>query len=151
MNIGIVLPHIGNAQISYYAIKAINNAIAQSREHDFVLFFEQITTPVIKPDCGTMCVNELMLFQGTLITTTLANTAMAISQSSRKANKIIYYVWDLEWLRPNKNNYLENFKTFNLASELVARSTNHAKAIQNYCNRQVSRIIPEFNLAEIIQ
>lgn len=150
MNIGIVTPHLGLSQIAFYAISEVNRLVYEGRKDDIVLFFEQMTTPVVQPQCGIMCINELMSFKGTLITTTLNNTAMALARNSRSENKIIFYVWDLEWLRPNQNNYLHNFQIYNLANKLVARSQEHANAIENYCSRQVGLISPHFNIDEII-
>lgn len=151
MNIGIVIPHLGASQIGFYAINAINDLIAQKYQGDIVLFFEQVTVPILQPQCGTMCINELMSFKGILITTTLTNTDMTLARNSRSENKIIHYVWDLEWMRPRHNNYLENFRIFNQVNKLVARSENHARALSNYCNRTIDLVSPQFNISEIIK
>ena len=150
MNIGIVVPHLGSSQISFYAIKEINKLVQQNYPDDLVLFFEQIINPVIQPQCATMCINELMSFKGILITTTIDNTIMSIARNTRKNNRIIFFVWDLEWTRPNKNIYLYNYRAFNESDKIVARSENHARAIENYCNRPVGRIVEEFNIEEIV-
>jgi hypothetical protein len=92
-----------------------------------------------------------MSFKGTIITTTLDTTTLALARNTRKDNQIIFYVWDLEWTRPQNNDYLSNYHIFNTAHKLVARSANHAKAIENYCNRKVDSIVEEFNVQEIIK
>jgi GTP:adenosylcobinamide-phosphate guanylyltransferase len=151
MNIGIVIPHTGASQIAFHTIKEINRIVNNGYLNDIIVFFEQLTPPIIKPNCSVMCINELMSFKGILITTTLDNTTMAIARSVNKENKIIYYVWDLEWMRPGKNIYLYNYNAFQRVNKIVARSSNHAKAIENYCNKKVNSIIEEFNIEEIIQ
>jgi hypothetical protein len=151
MNIGIVVPHLGPSQISFYAIKEINRLVAEKYPHDLVLFFEQLINPVIQPQCASMCINELMSFKGILITTTIDNTTMSIARNTRKDNKIVFYVWDLEWMRPNKNIYLYNYKAFNSVHKLIARSENHKKAIENYANRPIDKIIEDFNIEEILK
>lgn len=151
MNIGIVVPHLGLSQIGFYAIHALNELIIKGYQGDAVLFFEQITTPVIQPQCGVMCINEMMSFKGTFITNTLTNTGMTLARNSRSGNKIIFYVWDLEWLRLGRNNYLENFRIFNQVDKIVARSQQHARAISNYCNRNVDLVSSQFNIDEIIK
>ena len=151
MNIGIVVPHLGAAQISFYAIKEVNRLIEEKYTDDLTLFFEHLVPSIIPPKCAVMCVNEIMSFKGTLITTTLDTTTLALARNTRKDNRIIFYVWDLEWMRPQKNNYLANYSIFHQAHKLVARSANHAKAIENYTNRKVNTIIPEFNVQEIIK
>ena len=130
MNIGIVVPHLGLSQISFSAISFAN------KENNAVLFFEQLITPCIPIKCATMCVNELMSFRGSLITTTIESTLMANELINKNVADHIFYVWDLEWLRPNKNNYLYNLKAYNCADKLIARSEEHADPIRNYCNRQ---------------
>ena len=151
MNIGIVVPHLGASQIAFYAIQEINKLIASGYERDTILFFEQLVPQILQPQCATMCINELMSFKGTLITTTLDNTTMAVALNTRKDNQIIFYVWDLEWMRPGKNIYLYNYNAFHKADKLIARSQNHAKAIENYCNRPVNKVLETFDIKEIIK
>ncbi len=151
MSIGIVVPHLGQAQIGFTAIKTVNQLILDKSPHDWVLFFEQLTMPVLTPQCAAMCINELTSFKGTFITTTLGNTSMTLGRNSRKTNKVIFYVWDLEWMRSGQHSYLHNYHIFNSVTKLIARSTEHAKAIENYCNRKVDLILTDFNINEMIQ
>lgn len=151
MNIGIIVPHLGASQISFYAIKAINQLVQSGYKDDLVLFFENLVPPILSPQCATICINELMSFKGVLITTTIDNTTNALAMNSRKDNQIIFYVWDLEWMRPGKNAYLYNYKAFQQATKIIARSQAHAKAIENYSNRKVDLIIEEFNIERIIE
>ena len=151
MNIGIVVPHTGSSQISFYAIKEINSLIENGYKHDVILFFEHLISPIIKPLCGMMCINELMSFRGILINTTIDNTIMACARTCDINNQIIFYVWNLEWMRREKNIYLYNYNAFKNAHKLIARSENHAKAIENYSNRKVDKILAEFNVEEIIK
>jgi len=151
MNIGIVVPHLGSSQISFYAIKEVNRLVNEKFADDLTLFFEHLTPSIIPPKCAVMCVNEIMSFGGVLITTTLDTTLMALARNTRKDNRIIFYVWDLEWTRPNHGDYLANYDIFQRVHKLVARSTNHAKAIENYTNRKVDSIIQEFNIQKIIK
>jgi hypothetical protein len=151
MNIGIVVPHIGSSQISFYAIKEIHKLAHQGYEHDLVLFFEQLTPPLLQPQCATMCVNELMSFKGILITTNIENTIMTLSRNSRSNNQIIFYVWDLDWMRPGKNNFLYNYRAFSESTKVIARSQKHALAIENYSNRSPDKILENFNIKEMIK
>ena len=151
MNIGIVVPHLGLSQISFYAIKEVNRLVDEKYSDDITLFFEHLVPSVIPPKCAVMCINEIMSFKGTLITTTLDTTLMALARNTRKDNRVIFYVWDLEWMRPNKNNFLYNHSIFHGVHKIVARSENHSKSIENYCNRKVDLIVKEFNVEEIVQ
>lgn len=128
-NLGIVLSHLGSSQMVYEAINLANKA------NDAVIFFEQLTTACIPINCASMCVTEMNSFGGVLITTNIENTLMANKVINRNKTRIIFYVWDLEWLRPNKQNYLYNLQAYNTADELVARNIQHVEPIHNYCNR----------------
>lgn len=129
-NFGIVVPHLGSSQVTYEAIELVNSV------PDSILFFEQLVPPCIRVDCATMCITELMNFGGTLVTTNVENTRMANRIANRKKVKLIFYVWDLEWLRPGKQVYSYNYEAYNMPDVLVARHEEHVGPITNYCNRQ---------------
>ena len=86
---GIIVPHLGASQIAYESIRLGNQG-------DTVLFFEQLTNPAIPVNCPSMCVNELMNFRRTLISSNIENTIMARKLTNPKWVNIIFYVWDLE-------------------------------------------------------
>jgi hypothetical protein len=130
ISLGFVVPHLGSSQVTYEAIK-----LANSLENS-IIFFEQLIPPCIPIQCATMCITEAMNFGGTLVTTNIENTRMANKIVNRNRCKLIFYVWDLEWLRPNKQNYLYNYEAYHMPDMLVARSEEHIGPITNYCNRQ---------------
>jgi hypothetical protein len=130
ISFGFVVPHLGSSQVTYEAIK-LANSIQNS-----VIFFEQLIPPCTPVGCATMCITELMNFKGTLITTSIENTRMANKLVNRNDCKMIFYVWDLEWLRPGQQNYLYNYEAYQMPNVLVARSEEHVGPISNYCNRQ---------------
>ena len=129
-NLGLVVPHFDSSQISYEAIKLANSVT------DAVLFFEQLIPPCIPIRCATMCVTEVMNFGGLLVTSNIDNTLLANRMANRNKVKLVFYVWDLEWLRPNKNNYLYNLEAYKVPDVLVVRNEEHVGPLTNYCNRQ---------------
>lgn len=145
-NIGVLIPNLGSSQISYYTIKELNNI----KGRDKVVFFEQLTPNLLHVDCATICVNKLGSFRGTLITTNTDNTILAYKTINRKRVKICFYVWDLEWLRQNKHDYIKNLPSYVKADFLVARGKSHADAISNYCNRYPN-IVEHFDLNKILE
>jgi len=144
-NIGIVVPHLGSSQIGFTAIKAIEKI-----EDNKVIFFENLVPSICSLNCAKLCVNELTHFHGTLITTNIDNTILGLNLCNRKKTKVIFYVWDLEWLRKGKNNYLYNLQAYKDANVLIARSIEHAGPIENYSNRK-PLVIESFNLEEILR
>lgn len=129
-NFGIIVTHLGSSQATYEAIKLANSL------DDAVLFFEQLVSPCVPVDCATMCITEAMNFKGTLVTTNIENTRMANRLVNRKQAKLIFYVWDLEWLRPGKQAYQYNYEAYHMPDVLVARSQEHVGPLKNYCNRE---------------
>tara|TARA_Y100000592_G_C5431540_1_gene298626 strand:- start:405 stop:881 length:477 start_codon:yes stop_codon:yes gene_type:complete len=148
---GIILEDLNASQVSYYAIKNINKYLEDSLD-DFVLFFESAGNSVIQPQCSSMGINELWSFDGTAIATTVS-TCLSLAQSHSTLDKY-FYVWDLEWSRPRGVDYDYIVTAFNNPEiKLIARSKDHAKAIKNYCNRDVCGVVPNFcveNLMKVI-
>lgn len=142
-SIGVLLPHLGSSQKSYTSISYINHILTNSALYDFVLFYENLVNPCIKPLCAVMNISEIWSFDGILISTTLDNTSFAIK--SIKPRRKLFYIWDLEWERKHDFNYNINIYR-SQEIELIARSISHQNAIENYCNRKVNAVIPDFNL-----
>ena len=70
--------------------------------------------------------------------------------------KKFFYIWDLEWTRGRtRTDFTKNLSSYrNENINLIARSKDHALAIQNYCNRKVPYIMEDFDintLREIIE
>lgn len=150
MNIAVVVPHMGLSQIGFYSIKAVNKLIDTRYLDDVVIFFEQITMPVLQPLCGTMCINELMSFKGNIITSTISNTAMTLCRNSRVKNQVILYLWDLEWMR-GQQNYNYNYEVLNSVNKLYVRSQEHARAVENYRGKPVDGVLEELDIVEMIK
>lgn len=147
-NIGILLSHLGPSQLSFYVCSQINQLANLKKEYDFSLFFDNLVPPCIQPNCAVFNGNEIWGYEGVLVATTMDH-AILLSKAVNKA-KNFFYVWDLEWLRRNKNNFMYNMQAFRHPDvELIARSNDHKKAIENYCNRPVKHVIPDINLEQI--
>ena len=143
MNIGIIIPDMGPSQLAYMTINQCN--VGSQTEDSYFIFFENTKMPCVKPLVSCMNISELHTFNGILISTSIDTTLSALNAITN--TRKIFYVWDLEWLRPNKNNFLYNMQAFrNEKVELMCRSEHHAKVIRNYCNREPSLIFNNLNL-----
>lgn len=146
---GIILPHCGPSQLSFYVVNQVNNISNLHPKYDFCLFLENLIRPAIIPNCAVMHANEIFGFDGVLISTNI-NSAIACSKAVNKA-KNIFYVWDLEWLR-KQNDFIHNISAFRSPYiHLIARSESHKKIIEDYCNKKVEAVIPDINIMEILQ
>lgn len=146
-NIGIILPNLEMNQLAFETIYAINKEIASNNGYDYRIFFEDLSARCIDPMCATMNSSEVHSYDGLLISTTLDNTKTAL----RAVGKIerVFLVWDLEFVR-NPSNYIENMKIYrDPRIKLVARSTDHAKVLANYINRNADMIMPKLSLERI--
>lgn len=144
MNIGIIIPDMAASQLAYMAINQANIGARETNDSYF-LFFENMAAPCVRPLVTCLNISELHTFNGVLISTSIDTTLYAINAITN--TKKIFYVWDLEWIRPNKNNFLYNMQAFrNENVEITCRSERHAKLIGNYCNRKPSLIFNNLNL-----
>uniref|UniRef100_A0A6M3LIT7 Glycosyltransferase n=1 Tax=viral metagenome TaxID=1070528 RepID=A0A6M3LIT7_9ZZZZ len=144
-NIGIIVPSLASSQLSYYLIKYANDLINKSNQYDITVFYEELDMPCIKPRFALMNISEFWSFHGLLISTTIDNTILV--NKAINNSKHVFYVWDLEWLRMGKQNYINNIFAYR-APILVARTEDHVKPIENYCNKKVNCVIENFNLEE---
>lgn len=147
MNIGIILPSLDANQLAFETILSINTILSNGTKNDYRIFFENLSPKIIQPLCSIMNITELWHYNGLLITTTLENTKLAIKAIAD--TKIVFIVWDLEWLRGH-NNYIDNISIYrNPNIILLARSKDHAKIIENYCGRRPNGIIESLNFEEL--
>lgn len=140
--IGVVLNNLGPNQLAYFAIKSVNRA-----NLNVSLFYENMALPCLDVNAPIMTINEIWPFKGTLIATSI-DTAIRINKVVGEISRI-FYVYDLEWIR-NKTNFIYNMEAFHSNIEIIARSNEHAKLIENYSNRKVSRVVSYFEIDKMI-
>ena len=140
--IGVLLEDLSASQQTFYVIKNINDYLEKS-DIDFVAFFQNSTASMITPRFSTMSVSETWSFSATVIATSVS-TALSIQKTCIPAKKY-FYVWDLDWHRRGGQDFEYTIQAYNNPElNLIARSSSHAKAIKNYCNRDVVGIF-DFN------
>lgn len=146
--LGVMLTDLRGSQESYLAIEQMNRLVLET-DIDCTIFTEfSRFKPCMTPLFGVMDFAEIWSFDGLLISTNLSNTNISIN--ALNAAKKIFYVWDLEWLR-GKKDFVENVNIYRSNKvELIARSNDHSIVLQNYTNRKPNRVIPQFNLKELI-
>ena len=149
MKIGLILENTSSSQLAFFAISNMNKFASDNYEDDLVLFFENAVPHVIQPSFACMNSSEIWNFDGVLVSTSVSNTLLSVSAIAPK--KRYFYVWDLEWTRPRGKNYEYNISAYSDKDvSLIARSDDHAKAIKNYCNRDVCGIVSNFNLNQLM-
>jgi len=148
--IGFLVNDLTASHLAFSLIKNLNEYESNS---DFVLFFENASSSIIKPNFPIMAATEVWNFGGVLISTDI-NTTLTLKKCFAPKKKI-FYVWDLEWMR-NRMGQTKSFEVLIQAFsdekiELVARSKDHAKAIENLSNRKVKSIVENFNIEKLMR
>jgi hypothetical protein len=147
--IGFIVEDLTSSQLSFNLIKNLNDFLEDS-DVDCVVFFENAGSPVVNPNFSIMSINEIWNFDGDLVATSMS-TALRLSKTF-SPNKKFYYVWDLEWLRRHGKTFEYNVQAFRQNNcQLISRSLEHSKAIENYCNKPVKYIVEDFNIKKIME
>lgn len=145
---GFLLPHLGSSQAAFCTINTANIMFGQT-DVDITIFYKELFQPCSKPLCATMNATEIWSFNGILVSTDIDTTIMSLNAISPARR--LFYVWDLEWMRRAKHDFMYNMRAFrDPRVELIARSHSHAYVIDNYANRAVNAIIPDFNIKNIL-
>jgi hypothetical protein len=150
MKIGAVVRNLALTQSNYYMIKTFNSIGSFGIEP--YAFYSELSSTGVSTNFSVMNVYYLSdFYNGVLIANDIESAKIMLDIKTNA--KMFLYLWDLEWLRLNTSAILDYNETVSVLRndniELIARSSSHAKAIENYCNRKVSCIIDDWNINEI--
>ena len=144
---------VNDLTASHLAFSLIKNLNEYETASDIVLFFENVSSSIIKPNFPVMAMNEIWNFEGFLVSTDI-NTTLTLKRCFAPRKKV-FYVWDLEWMRNGREkttSFEEIIQAFSDETiELVARSQDHAKAIENLSNRKIKHIVENFNIEKLMR
>ena len=147
--VGVVVDDLSASQLSYHIIKNVNKQVEES-DTDFVAFFQNSTASMLPMHFSSMCINEIWSFDGVAIATSVS-TVLSISKTFSPKQKY-FYVWDLEWCRTKGREFEYIIQAFNKDDiQLIARSKDYAKAIKNYCNKDVVGVVDNFNIKQLME
>ena len=143
MKIGFAINNLGVSQLSYSMLSSVNAYLEDHYKVNFIAFYEHLHPAIITPNFASMQIDECWGFDGMLVGTSLS-TARKVMRSPEPTSKV-FYVWDLEWLRPKMpyNSMLASIYRDELV--LVARSEEHKAAIEDVWNVKVRKVIPNFD------
>lgn len=129
MSLSFVVNNLGNSELSYKLIKAVNSHPEISSN----IFFQNNLPTVIQPECLTMNLTGLAGLTGSAVAFDL-ESAMIIDSANINTKNYLY-LYDLEWLfRPIDfvvaRRLMDKFNVF-------AKSDSHAVVISNFLNKRV--------------
>lgn len=146
MNINLLLSDLGNNQEAFVAI-AYTNTLNETAGYNVNLFTENHALPIIRPNSAVLPIEKGLYADGITISTSLS-TAKYLKNCI--ASTKILYVWEPEWIF-SQMEYIELYNILNTKAVLIAQNQYHAEAIANLANRKVDKVIPNFDLVEIIK
>lgn len=150
IKIGIMLDNIGPNQLAHYMINSGNVVLEHnSQKVDLVAFISQTVHPCALPNFATMNVSEAYDYKGFLVATNLSSAIKMLKCPGTR--KKFFYVWDLEWTRPQNKNFAALKDIYNNPSiELISRSANHDKIIE-LCWRKPLGIVEDGRIEQFYE
>ena len=141
-NVGIVFDNIRADQLSYYAIKTINQYYGKNNlDVSFSIFYENLQRPSIEPNCAVMNVSHAYGFPGDIAVTSFP-TALRFCDIPIQGKKT-FYVYDIDWSRQAIAWELLNKVYRNPEYSILFRCEDHARIFENCFNRQVEDIVKD--------
>lgn len=148
MKIAAVVNDLSASQKSFYLIKEFNKMCADAKM-SCTAFVNTCTAMVTKPLFSCMSVAFFSEYNGVAIATTIEE-AKSLLQASNNSDKYLY-LWDLTWTERavNHDAFCEILRDPRL--KIIARSQSHAKAIQNFCNKEVVGVVDDWNKDQLLE
>lgn len=147
--IGILVNNLGLAQSNWYLIQNINRMLGERFDIDVMVFYEEPHRPCAPTNFALMQMVEAWGYDGSVVATTLSTAAKALSFPGTV--KKWFYIWDLEWVHMRLKDYAMLQSIYaNTSLQLLARSDEHARVIQDCWNRPVSGIVEDFNMKKMV-
>lgn len=149
MKLGIIVQDFTASQLSYDIINNVNNFIKNKHDIDIWGFCNELNTIVIQPHFPIVQITYAWEFDGIAIATNLNTLDKLLLMPGPR--KRFFYNYDLEWLRMPKKDYLTLARYYrNNDVELIVRSEDHKKVIENCWNREVLLVMEDFNIKKIL-
>lgn len=151
MKLGLAVNNLGPSQLTYYLVKNANAALAANPTLDIAAFFETPVAPALAANFATMPMYEAWGYDGVLIATTFETARK--SQACMSPAARLFYVWDLEWVRPHaRRSYREWASVYrDLSLSLLVRSEEHARVVERCWNRPVLAVVDDVNIDQILE
>ncbi len=149
-NINFLVSELGPTQQNYYLIRNVNRLHEDKTNYNVQVFTENLSRFCMKPIFGVMSVAEAWGQNGPFIAVNQSTAAKMLNYPL--ASRKLFYVWDLEFIRPWNlaYDYYSSIYT-DKDIELIARSKDHADLIRNAFNKDCIAIVDNFNIDQIIE
>lgn len=148
MKIAAVVNNLGPTQMAFYLIKEFNQ-LSRDSDNSCSVFTEISGVFVTRPLFSCYSLAFLPEYDGVAISTTVEE-ARSLLQVSSNAKKYLY-LWDLDWTVGAVDHAAYCGVLRDPRLEIIARSEDHAKAIENFCNRKPVAIVDDWNHKSLLE
>ena len=146
LKLAAVVDDLGPSQKCFYLIKEFNKA-AMSKDVSISTFYNRPAAPVTRPHFSCRSTAFLSGYNGVAIAASLT-CAETLLKSHNRSDKYLY-LWDIDWLITPVNFSVACDMLRDDRLKLIARSKSHARVISNFCNKDVSGIVDNWNIDEL--
>lgn len=144
--IGVILDNINSNPFTYKIIKNLN---ILSQENDVCVFANNIEQFPIKPLFSIFQYIEALAHKGTLISTSILNSQVAIK--SLTAQKKYFYMWTYEWVGINNITAKQIYNILhNPELSLITRDESYKIAFEKLFNKKID-VIHNFDHKELLE
>lgn len=147
--INFLVNNLGASQLGYFLTRNINEEYASNRHDiDYIVFYEIMHRYCLKPNFAIMSGCEIWGQEGITIATS-SDLALKLTKTSGPERRILY-LWDLDWIRGQQRNFYPVYAQLytDPSLEIVCRSEDHSKLLQNSFNIKPIGIVEDFNLKQ---
>lgn len=146
MKLGIAVDKLGISQLALVLIDELNKVSKLEQYLDIVVFYHRYDVLLKSPFFGMFQEQLMWGFDGPVIATNL-NTMHTLLSCPKPTSKY-FYIWDLEWMHHQYDYEFLLSIYCNDQVELIARSEEHAKVIEN-CWKKPIDILEDFNYEKL--
>ena len=145
-NISAFMENLGPSQSAFYLIKEWNKA-RNNTSLSLGAFVNVHSMPVSTCLFSYKLSAFMSSYQGVLISTTVKNAAISLKMPTKMDRYL--YLWDFEWTKgkPSYSSICEVLRNDKL--KIITRSDDHARMVENFCNKRPVGIVDNWNLKQI--
>ena len=146
MQIASIVDDLGASQRNFYMIKEFNKG-AVSKDLSMGAFYNRPSMCITTPHFSCKNISFLSGYHGVAISTTIEG-ADSLLKSHNNSDKYLY-LWNIEWLSSVVNFDAVCRILLDDRLKIIARSDSHAVIINNFCNKEVSGVVDNWNIDEL--
>lgn len=140
MRVSFIVENLGASQTNNSLIEFVNKYTQEG--HPSIVFFDTMHAHPQQMLFSTMHIVEAYNYGGTYVTTSVPSTKLALSFPCYK--RILYYVWDFEWMLEQKPYQYWSEIIRHDDVEIIARTEKYGQIISKCFDKYVGHFCDDF-------